>query len=153
MVKRNAALGIQINMIVAEIRNIPKLNTLLQKRRLKILQQNTRGLPKNMTFISEIFESFCGIDILALRETHIDQKSVEIASSLFEIPGYSFVSRPQTGVKGGGVAAYISESLKLDQSEDLEMEEIEVIWLEVTPKKLVVPLLPLVTAPQTCQNI
>ena len=33
------------------------------------------------------------------------------------------------------MAAYISESLKWDRREDLELEEVEVIWLEVKPKK------------------
>eukprot|EP00112_Aurelia_sp_Birch-Aquarium-sp1_P013942 Seg2983.1 transcript_id=Seg2983.1/GoldUCD/mRNA.D3Y31 product="hypothetical protein" protein_id=Seg2983.1/GoldUCD/D3Y31 len=112
-------------------RNIPELNTLLQKRGLKILHQNVRGLFTNMAYISEIFESFRGINILGLSETHIDQKRDEMPPLLFDIPGYSFVSRPRPNGKGGGVAAYISESLKWDRREDLEMEEVEVIWVKL----------------------
>ena len=115
-------------------RSIPELNSPLQKRGLKILRQNARGLFANMTYISETFESFSGIDILGLSETHIDHKHDEMPPSLFDIPGYSFVSHPQPDGKGGGVAAYISESLRWDRREDLELEEVEVIWLEVTPK-------------------
>ena len=91
-------------------RSIPELNSLLQKRGLKILHQNA-GLFANMAYISETFESFRGIDILGLSETHIDHKRDEMPPSLFDIPGYSFVSRPRPDGKGGGVAAYISESL------------------------------------------
>ena len=116
-------------------RIIPELNSLLQKRGLKILHQNAKGLSTNMAYVSEIFKSFRGIDIVGISETHVNHKRDEMPPSLFDIPGYSFVSRPLPDGKGGGVAAYISESLKWDRKEDLEMEEFEVIWLEVTPKK------------------
>lgn len=83
-------------------RNIPELNTLLQKRGIKVLHQNVRGLFTNMAYIADIFESFRGIDILSLSETHIDQKHDNMPLRLFDIQGYSFISRPRPDGKGGG---------------------------------------------------
>ena len=75
---------------------------------MKIFHQNVRGLLSNRVYISELFENFKGIDVLALSETHITEQDPE---SFFEVPGYTFVSNYRKEGKGGGVAAYISSNI------------------------------------------
>ena len=48
-----------------------------------------RDLFSNRIYISELFESFKGNDVLALSETHIVEQDHE---SLFEVAGYTFVN-------------------------------------------------------------
>ena len=98
---------------------------LLPKRGIKIIHQNTRGLFTNMAYIAEIFESFRGIDTSSLSEIHIDQKHDKM-------PHGCTIYRD---IHSLDVAVYIFESLRWDRREDLEMEEVEVIWLGVMPKK------------------
>ena len=51
------------------------------------------------------------------------------------IPGYSFVSRPRKAGKGGGVGVYISDDITWDRRQDLEVDEIESIWIEIWPSR------------------
>lgn len=73
-------------------------------------------------------QSYNGIDILTLSETHLTEHEPE---PLFEIPGYSFVSRCRSSGKDGGVAVYISSKLCWERRIDLENDEVECIWIEV----------------------
>ena len=54
--------------------------------------------------------------------------------SLFDIPCYDFVSKPRRTGKGGGVAAYVSDSISWLRRDDLEDDTIECIWLEIILK-------------------
>ena len=110
-------------------RNIPELQRLLCQKGMKLLHQNVRGLFSNKIYISELFQSFDGIDVLTLSETHTEQDQ----NDLFEIPGYSFICRSRKSGKGGGVAAYIAEYIKWERRNDLESENIENIWIEIQP--------------------
>ena len=98
---------------------VPKLSTLLDQGGLKIFNQNVRGLFSNRLYLTELFQNFKGIDILALSETHITEQDPE---SLFEIPGYTFVSNYRKTGKGSGVVAYISNSIVWECRQDLENE-------------------------------
>ena len=53
---------------------IPGLRQLLRQRGLKVFHQNVRELFSNITLISELFQSFNGIKILTLRETHMQKR-------------------------------------------------------------------------------
>ena len=114
-----------------EVRDVPRLNTLLNQSGMKIFHQNVRGLFSNRVYISELFENFKGIDILALSETHITKEDPE---SFFEVPGYTFVSNYRKKGKGGGVAAYISNNVAWERRHDLENEVTESIWIEIILK-------------------
>ena len=110
-------------------RNIPELNSLLRKRGIKIFHQNVRGLFSNINLVSELLQSFCGIGVLTLSETHIESDVDH--SAVYDIPGYSFVSRPRKAGKGGGVGVYISDYITWDRREDLEVDDIESFWIEM----------------------
>ena len=48
-----------------------------------------------------------------------------------QIDGYSFISKPRKSAKGGGVGAYISSSVPYHRRLDLELDDIECLWIEV----------------------
>eukprot|EP00795_Rhopilema_esculentum_P010725 gene10725-19504_t len=83
--------------------------------------------------IIELLHSFRGIDVLTLNERHIE--SDDEHSAIYDIPGYSFVSRPRNAGKGGGVGVYISNDITWDRQEDIEVDEIESIWIEIWPSR------------------
>ena len=109
-------------------RYIPEMASLMSKKGIKIFHQNVRGLCSNSLHICELMQSYNGIDILTLSETHLTEHEPE---PLFEIPGYSFVSRCRSSGKDGGVAVYISSKLCWERRIDLENDEVECIWIEV----------------------
>ena len=48
-----------------------------------------------------------------------------------QIDGYSFITKPRKSTKGGGVGAYISSSVPYHRRLDLELDDIECLWIEV----------------------
>ena len=113
-------------------RNLQELNSLIKTRGIKISHQNARGLSGNFGHVAELLQSFPGMHILSLSETHIEARSDQ-EDGVYDIPGYSFISRPRKSGKGGGVGAYILDGISWDRRDDLENENIEAIWLEVRP--------------------
>ena len=78
-----------------------------------------RGLFSNISLVSVLLQSFRGIDILVLSETHIEGDGEH--SAFCDIPGYSFVSRQRKAGKDGGVGVYISHEIIGDRRKDLEV--------------------------------
>ena len=89
------------------------------------------GFWSNFAHISEILSSHKFIDIFAFTETHIMDEPGE----LFDLPGYTYINKPRTSGKGGGVCLYISDRLNWTRRNDLETVELESIWIEVFPHK------------------
>lgn len=104
-----------------------ELEILLQQRGLRIFHQNTRSLWSNFAHVSELLTSFSGLDILTLSETHIGDETC----NLYNVEGYTFESRPRKAGKGVGVAVYIRKGIVWSRRYDLEIDEIEGIWIEI----------------------
>ena len=64
----------------------------------------------------------------SLSETHIDNST---PTQLFEIPGYIVISKNRDVGTHVGVAVYIKDGIPLFRRTDLEVNELECIWLEV----------------------
>ena len=88
-----------------------------------------------MNLILELFQNFDGIDILTLSETHIQKDSENDNDAQYNIPGYSFESRPRNFGKGGGVGVFISSKVPWDRRQDLEDKELEILCIEVWPSR------------------
>ena len=111
------------------------LNNYLKHRSLAVFHQNVRGLFSNINLVSQRFQSFNGIDILTVSETRIQKDSENDNDALYDIPGYSFESRPRNSGKGGGVGVFISDKIPWDRRGDLEDKELEIMWIEVWPSR------------------
>ena len=92
----------------------------------------SRGLFSKKELVEEFLQRSQNIDIFTLSETLVNKNDMD---EMFDIPGFTFVNKPRKSGKGGGVAAYISDKIKWERREELESEDIECIWLEISPPK------------------
>ena len=113
-------------------RTIQEMDSLTKTRGIKLFHQNARGLIGNYGHFAELLQSFPGMHILSLSETHIEARSNQ-EDGVYDISGYSFISRPRKSGKGGGVGAYILDGISWDRRGDLENVNVEAIWLEIRP--------------------
>ena len=104
---------------------LPELHDMLSKKGLSILHQNIRGLLANKDNVCRVLDYFHKIQILSLSETHLSTDDEPQA----QIDGYSFISKPRKSAKGGGVGAYISSSVPYHLRLDLELDDIECLWI------------------------
>lgn len=107
----------------------PETQRLVNLRGLKIFHQNLRGLWNNLEHIRVFLRSFSKTDIFGLTETHTDGDT----GGLYQVDGYEFINKPRVRGKGGGVGIYISDRLIWKRREDLEVKNIESIWIEIMP--------------------
>ena len=70
-------------------------------------------------------------EIQAMRKKLIGYYNLICKCPQAQIDGYSFISKPRKSAKGGGVGAYISSSVPYHRRLDLELDDIECLWIEV----------------------
>ena len=105
-------------------RNIKKFNG------LSIGHLNVRSLLPKMEEIRFIVAT-ADFDIFCINESWLDPSIYEHE---FKIDGYSAISRPRNR-HGGGVMIYVKECLKFNRRLDLEIHDIESIWVEINFEK------------------
>ena len=111
-------------------RVLPEMDSIFSKKGLKLFYQNVRGLLSNREAVHELLQSFPKIDIMSLSETHIKDEP----DSMFDIPGYAFEKRNRSKGLGGGVGVYISDRINWVRRHDLEVQNIEIMWVEILEK-------------------
>ena len=74
-------------------REISELDALLKAKVLHLFRQNMWGLLCNKDYLVELIDSFKKVQTFALADIHVN-KDLDYGS-LFEIPGFSFVSKPR----------------------------------------------------------
>ena len=100
-------------------------------QRPQVISSNVRGLHTKLNLIT-IFLRGRDINFLTLSETHTQKTdNFEILS----IPGYHYIGKSETTGTGGGVGPYISDKHDFVRKKDLELMEIESIWIEIRIKK------------------
>eukprot|EP00795_Rhopilema_esculentum_P008031 gene8031-13942_t len=124
------------------------LSSLWQAKRAKRdihVRSSKQSFPCLLILMSGDIESCPGPysrDIPALKQL-LKQRGLEVFhqnkdsenNGLYDIPGYSFESRPRNSGKGGGVGAYISNKVPWVRREALEDKELEIMWIEVWPSR------------------
>ena len=132
------SMGLILLLLCGDIHPCPgPLNTkdFVKIRGSKIIHGNVRGLQSNLIHISSFLSIYPDIDIFGITETHITcGLEEEEAEVLFQIPGFSFLSRSRPTGKGGGVCMYLSNNICFIRRNDLELSDIENIWIEITCK-------------------
>ena len=71
------------------------------------------------------------IHVLGITETKLDNN---ILDSEITIDGYTVIRRDRISGLGGGVCMFIRDDLNWDRRYDLECDEIEAIWIEMSIK-------------------
>eukprot|EP00794_Sanderia_malayensis_P010377 gene10377-11459_t len=130
---RAVILTIMLIFCVPEPAKAKLADEFFKTRGLKLLHQNARGLLSNFHAIEKFMHSYKDIDILAVTETHINNKSEE---GLFEIPNYQFVANNRKRGQGGGCppnsSKHLSKNFNTEFNESLiaaQKEQREVIIL------------------------
>ena len=97
---------------------------------ITVAHLNIRSLLPKIDILSDScarFSSQQASTILTLSETWLSE---EISDASVAIEGYSIHRKDRTS-HGGGVAAYVPSHLKIRRRIDLEVSEVEVLWLEL----------------------
>ena len=121
-----------VNVETLGIEKKSGLKEFLERRGCSVLHQNVRGLLTNFTAVEELISSNPKIDILTLSETHICTS--ENNDNLYKISGYNFEKRNRVCGKGGGVAAYVKNTINYVRRADLESRKLENIVIEIILK-------------------
>ena len=70
-------------------------------------------------------------DILILSKTYIiENVDLDAKNEPYKIQGYSFINGVQSKREGGGVGIFIKEGVDCKRRKDLELENIEIMWIE-----------------------
>jgi hypothetical protein len=70
------------------------------------------------------------VDILIITETFCPSK---VPDSFYAIPDYNNYRKDRIVKVGGGILAYVKNSLNAKHRVDLEASDLEALWLEVCP--------------------
>lgn len=54
---------------------------------------------------------------------------------MYNTDGYQLHRKDRMGKSGGGILVYVKNSLQTKRREDLEADDLEILWLEVCPYK------------------
>ena len=94
---------------------------------LRILHTNLNGYSESK--VEELRELSTHYDIIALTETKLTHNNYVNTT----IAGFTLLTRNRgSSTRGGGVAMYIRDSLTFKRHMELESEELELLWLEIT---------------------
>ena len=107
----------------------PGVESLIKARRINICHQNVRGLSGSYARVPELLQSFPGLHVLSLNETHVAMRS-EHVEVVHDNAGWPFISHPRNYGKGGGVGICSLDGINWDRREDLENENVGAIWLK-----------------------
>ena len=104
------------------------IQDLFNQKGLKVFHQNIRGFFHNIAKLSTFLHTHKNMHIFSLSETHIHNST---PTQLFEIPGYTFINKNRDVDTHSGVAVYIKDRIPFIRRTDLEINELECIWLEI----------------------
>ena len=84
------------------------LNGCLNGNDISIMHINARSLKKNFDSVNQLVASInCSLSAICISETWLN----EATSSLFNLPGYTFISNSRPCRSGGGIGIYLNEIL------------------------------------------
>ena len=103
-------------------------------KHLKFMHNNTQSTVSTFDELLLTVRDY-PFDVVTMSETWL--KTNELLLQHVTIPGYSCEFRNRESIKGGGVGAYIKESVKYKRRTDIEKKEpdLEHLWLELVRNK------------------
>ena len=103
----------------------------LNKSGLKISFLNVRNLLSKIDEVKQLATEKCNTHIFGLCETFLTK---EVSEDLIEIEGFYLERKDRCETQdksGGGIVAYISNSLNYKRRKDLELSNLENIWIQL----------------------
>jgi len=96
---------------------------------LKIIHINVCSLRDKVHLISAEYHNY---DVICITETWLNS---DILSNNLHIPGFHLPIRKDRPTRGGGVAIYVKQNIYYKHLQDLDITELEAIWVEIVIKK------------------
>ena len=118
----NSPKGENAKTLKLNVENFPN------ERGMKISHVNIRSL-KNKIIDVQQFLMENPYDIFSLSETWLKEDSN--MNEIDSIPEYQFEGKPRKTKIGGGVGCYINNKVKYIRRNDLETDNLEIMWLEI----------------------
>jgi len=97
-----------------------------------VMNTNVRALMNKIDDLYCVLVTFC-INIAIITETWCDSS---VPNHAIHLPGYQKFRRDRVGKKGGGVLVAIRENLPCKLLDNLLVDDIESIWVLVSPPKM-----------------
>ena len=114
------------------------LQDFLTTKGFSVLHQNIKGMEGKKDLVADfLFNN--KVNIFSLSETFLSHKNFTDV----EIGGYSFDYKNRKQI-GGGVGAYIREGIPYTRRKDLECDNLEMMWFEISfknSKKILIAVL------------
>ena len=101
------------------------------KKGLRIGNINVCHLNGKLDEIKFMLSNPQSIDILGICETFLDEKTLD---SFLTIKGFNAERKDLAGKQGGGIFIYLSENISYKRRTDIEIGDIETIWVDVNFK-------------------
>ena len=107
----------------------PDIRGFLEQRGFKILHQNMNGVVKKLDKVkSFLSDSKNTVNILCFSETHTN---TSIKNAELEIPNYVLERKDRINGSHGGVSMYLRDDVSYRRREDLEIDGLEILWVEI----------------------
>ena len=119
----------------------------LDRKVFTIAHLNVRSIRGKLDHLKDLLFNN-PFDILGLSETWLDQS---ILDPELHLCGYNLERKDRNSL-GGGVACYINSNLIYTRKHDLELEDLEILWLEVKLKHSQLYLIAVVYRPPNSSN-
>ena len=136
-------LAVNLLILCGDIAQNPGPGDALRGKGLKVCRWNVQHLTNSKleeirVLLTSLTNKEEKPDLPILPETFC---SVKVPDSFYSTSGYQMYRKDRTGKFGGGILAYVNDSLQVNRREDLEEIDLECLWLEICPYKSNIPYL------------
>ena len=107
----------------------PDQSLIMRPKHIKVMHFNTQSMASAFDELLLTIEQY-PFDVISMSETWL--KDNPLLLNHVTIPGYNCEFRSRDSIRGGGVGAYIKETLTFKRRSDIEAKEpdLEHLWLE-----------------------
>lgn len=103
----------------------PSFDETVIKNKFSIVHYNVQSIANKIDLIESEFSKF---DVICITETWLDRKTRD---DILNIQGFKLYRRDREGDSHGGICVYVQQNLYSRRRNDLELPDIECIWIEI----------------------
>ena len=103
----------------------PSFDETVIKNKFSIVHYNVQSIANKIDLIESEFSKF---DAICITETWLDRRTRD---DILNIQGFKLHRRDREGDSHGGICVYVQQNLYSRRRNDLELPDIECIWIEI----------------------
>ena len=103
----------------------PSFDETAIKNKFSIVHYNVQSMANKIDLIESEFSKF---DVICITETWLDRRTRD---DTLNIQGFKLYRRDREGDNHGGICVYVQHNLYSRRRNDLELPDIECIWIEI----------------------